>query len=238
MSAKLRAFERLRARALSCREYAEHIIHGSSISGELAAKSPEEVTLTLAEINGADEILKSAVDRYNRATNSDIHFLSFEDYAAKYGNPSVSVWGSISETSRLVAMWCDLAMTQISGLEEPTPSTILTIGSMHNSQLQQIAPGGYGAQNSTYYVTTNDLRAIVDLYRKHVEELNLDGVMRRKADAQIATIEAQLLDEPDPAIVTAAGRSLKTIVEGAIGGALGNALASAGVWAPLLALFS
>lgn len=238
MSAKLRAFERLRHRALRCREYAEYLIHGAPISEELAAKSAEEVTLTLAEIDGADEILKSAVDRYNRATNSHISFLSFKDYAEKYENPSGSVWGSISETSRLVAMWCDLAMTQISGLEEPMPSTTISIGSMHNSSFQHIAPGGYGAQNSTYHVTTNDLHAIVDLYRKHVDELNLDVISRRKADSQIATIEAQLLDEPDPAIVTAAGRSLKTIVEGAIGGALGNALASPGVWTPLIALFS
>ncbi|CUX58710.1 hypothetical protein AGR8A_pTi20130 [Agrobacterium fabrum str. J-07] len=237
MSAKLLAFERLRHRALRCRGYAEHHIGGASIPEELAAKSPEEVTLTLAEIDGADEILKSAVDGYNRATNSHIRFLGFKAYALKYGNPTDSVWGSISETSRLVAMWCDLAMTQISGLEEPMPSTTINIGSMQNSPLQYIAPRGHGVQNSTYHVTTNDLRAIVDLYRKHIDELNLDVTSRRKADSQIATIEAQLSDEPDPAIVTAAGRSLKTIVEGAIGGAMGNVLASPGVWAPLLALF-
>lgn len=238
LSIKLLAFERLRDRAIRCRGYADYHISGTSIPEELAAKSPEEVTLTMAEIDGADEILKSAVDGYNRATNSHIRFLSFKDYAGKYGNPTDSVWGSISETSRLVAMWCDLAMTLISGLGEPTPSTTINIGSMQNSPFQHIAPGGHGAQNSTYHVTTNDLRKIVDLYRKHVDELNLDVTSRRKADSQIATIEAQLLDEPDPAIVTAAGRSLKTIVEGAIGGALGTALASPGVWAPLLALFS
>ncbi|WP_176454655.1 hypothetical protein [Tardiphaga sp. OK246] len=54
----------------------------------------------------------------------------------------------------------------------------------------------------------------------------------------MATIEAQLQDEPDPTIVKAAGKSLKTIVEGAIGGAIGNAAANPGVWTALLSLFS
>jgi hypothetical protein len=45
-------------------------------------------------------------------------------------------------------------------------------------------------------------------------------------------------NEPDEGIVNAAGKSLKTIIEGAIGGALGNAAANGGVWAPLLSLFS
>ncbi|MCW2315129.1 hypothetical protein [Rhodoblastus acidophilus] len=200
--------------------------------------SPEEVTLTLAEIKGADEILKAVIDRYNRNTNSDIRFMSFNDYEQKYGNPTDSVWGSISESSRLVAMWCELAITQIGGLEELKSSTTFNIGALHHSPFQHIAPGGHGVQNTTYSITSNDLRAIIDLYQKHVDELSLDVTRRRKADAQIATIEAQLIDEPDPDIVRAAGKSLKTIVEGAIGGALGNALANPGVWAPLLALFS
>ncbi|MCW2315128.1 hypothetical protein SAMN06265338_1085 [Rhodoblastus acidophilus] len=117
-------------------------------------------------------------------------------------------------------------------------STTYNIGSVHHSPFQHVAPGGYGVQNTNYQMTANDLRAIVDLYWDHVDELKLDVATRRKADAQIRTIEAQLIDEPDPTIVKAAGKSLKTIVEGAIGGALGNALANPGVWAPLLALFS
>jgi hypothetical protein len=88
-------------------------------------------------------------------------------------------------------------------------------------------------------MTANDLRAVIDLYRQHVEDLKLDGASRQKADKAIATIEAQLVDnEPDQGIVKAAGKSLKTIIESAIGGALGNVAANASVWTPLLAFFS
>ena len=57
-------------------------------------------------------------------------------------------------------------------------------------------------------------------------------------DSQIATIEAQLQDDPDPTIIKAAGKSLKTIVESAIGGALGNVAANPAVWTQLLTFFS
>ena len=110
------------------------------------------------------------------------------------------------------------------------------IGAMHNSPLQHVSSGGHGVQTTSY--SSDDLRSIVELYKNHVDELGLDPVQRRRADAQVGTIEAQLLDEPDPTIIKAAGKSLKTIVEGAIGGAAGNALAAAPIWAPLLSMFS
>jgi hypothetical protein len=109
------------------------------------------------------------------------------------------------------------------------------IGAMHNSPLQHISPGGHGVQTTSY--SSDDLQNIVTLYKRHIDELGLDTAQRRRADAQIATIEAQLIDEPDPTIVKAAGKSLKTIIEGAIGGAAGTALASAQMWAPLLSMF-
>jgi hypothetical protein len=110
------------------------------------------------------------------------------------------------------------------------------IGTMTNSPLQHVESGGHGIQTTNY--APENLQQIIDLYKSHVDELRLDAAQRRRADAQIATIEAQLLDEPDPTIIRAAGQSLKTIVEGAIGGAVGNALAAAPIWAPLLAMFS
>lgn len=109
------------------------------------------------------------------------------------------------------------------------------IGSMNQSPLQHISAGAHGVQNTSYSV--NDLQSIVELYRRHIDELQLEPALRRKADAQVATIEAQLIDQPDPTIIQAAGKSLKTIIEGAIGGAAGNALASASVWAPLISMF-
>lgn len=110
------------------------------------------------------------------------------------------------------------------------------IGAMHNSPLQHISPGGYGVQTTSYSI--DDLQAVVELYKRHVDDLGLDTQQRRRADAQVATIEAQLMDEPDPTIIKSAGKSLKTIIEGAIGGAAGNVLVSASTWAPLLTYFS
>lgn len=118
----------------------------------------------------------------------------------------------------------------------PSSGVTYNIGAMHNSPLQHISSGGHGSQTTTY--SSDDLRSIVSLYRQHVDELGLDSAQRRRADAQVATIEAQLIDDPDPSIIKAAGKSLKTIVEGAIGGAAGNAIAAAPIWAPLLSMFS
>ncbi|MEQ5872772.1 hypothetical protein J4E08_23220 [Sagittula sp. NFXS13] len=108
--------------------------------------------------------------------------------------------------------------------------TTYNIGSATNSPFQHIEAGGHGVQNIQYQTTVNDLRTVIDLYRQHVDSLNLDTTQRQRADKAVATIEAQIVDEdPDQGIVRAAGKSLKTIVEGAIGGALGNAVANPGI---------
>jgi hypothetical protein len=44
---------------------------------------------------------------------------------------------------------------------------------------------------------------------------------------------ASSVDEPDPTIVNAAGKSLKSIIEGAIGGAMGNTIGNPDVWTRL-----
>ncbi|MEN3951946.1 hypothetical protein [Iodidimonas sp. SYSU 1G8] len=117
-----------------------------------------------------------------------------------------------------------------------SPTVAYNINNMYNSPIQNIAPGGHGVQ-ATFY-SYDELESIVALYKRHVDELGLDKAQRRRADAQVATIEAQLIDEPDPTIIRAAGKSLKTIIEGAIGGAAGNAIAAAPIWTPLFSMFS
>lgn len=155
----------------------------------------------------------------------------FSDYAEEYSSrkqPKEAVQSVGSATSQ---------PTNIEGLPAGGATYVIyNIANMHNSPLQHVAAGGNGVQNNSF--SSDDLQAVLELYKARVDELNLDAVQRRRADAQIATIEAQLTDEPDPTIINAAGRSLRTIIEGAIGGAAGNALATAPVWAPLLAMFS
>ena len=58
----------------------------------------------------------------------------------------------------------------------------------------------------------------------------MDTRQKLKANAQIATLKAQLTDEPDPVIVKQAGRTLRNITEGAIGSLLATA-AQPTVWA-------
>ena len=118
------------------------------------------------------------------------------------------------------------------------PSQTIHIGEVHNSPIQQVGPGGSGSQQVHYKMDKTHLKALVEFYHQHIEELNLDAPARRRADAQIATIEAQLQDEPDPTVIKAAGKSLKNIIENAIGGALGNVATNPGAWAALLTFFS
>ena len=55
--------------------------------------------------------------------------------------------------------------------------------------------------------------------------------------AQVATIKAQLEDNPDPVIVKQAGRTLRNITEGAIGSLIAAA-AQPTVWATAAALLA
>jgi hypothetical protein len=76
----------------------------------------------------------------------------------------------------------------------------------------------------------DSLRRLVEVFEKHIDELALDAAARRKAMAQVATIKAQLEDEPNSAIVKQAGLTLRNITEGAIAGLLSTAVQPA-VWA-------
>src|ERR1700722_11357092 len=81
-------------------------------------------------------------------------------------------------------------------------------------QFSQIASIGIGAQ---------DLGRLVTEFSSHLDDLNLEARQKRKAEAQIATLKAQLSDEPDPVIVRQAGRTLRNITEGAIASLIATA---------------
>jgi len=66
-------------------------------------------------------------------------------------------------------------------------------------------------------------------FERHINELEIDPQQKQRAEAQIATLKAQLTDEPDPVIVKQAGRTLRNITEGAIG-SLVAAAAQPTVW--------
>jgi hypothetical protein len=93
------------------------------------------------------------------------------------------------------------------------------------------APVGNIAQNSDNLsqtanigIQTEDLVRLVAEFSNRLGELDLDRPQKQKAEAQIATLRAQLTDEPDPVIVRQAGRTLRSITEGAIGSLLAAAV--------------
>jgi hypothetical protein len=69
-----------------------------------------------------------------------------------------------------------------------------------------------------------DWKTQVGLGRLSGSYLKVRGSNPLPARAQIATIEAQLSDQPDPVIVRQAGRTLRNITEGAIAGLIAAAV--------------
>jgi hypothetical protein len=101
-------------------------------------------------------------------------------------------------------------------------------------------PVGSFAQNSQHFNQTaiirmqpDDLARLVTDLSKHLDELNLDARRKQRAEAQIATLKAELAGEPDgepdSTIVRQAGRTLRSITEGAIGSLVATA-AQPSVW--------
>jgi hypothetical protein len=85
----------------------------------------------------------------------------------------------------------------------------IQVAGSHSTQHQSIT------YNSKDY---DDLRHIVEIFTQRIDELNLDDAAKRDALAQVETIKAQLSVKPNPTIIKEAGRSLRSITEGVVGG--------------------
>jgi hypothetical protein len=108
----------------------------------------------------------------------------------------------------------------------------MNVGTISNSPVQQ--GGVQSAQNQTVSYGPQDiadLNRLITEFTSHLGELQIDAQQRQKAEAQIATLKAQLTDEPDPVIIKQAGRTLRNITEGAIGSLLATAAIRPAVWA-------
>jgi hypothetical protein len=106
----------------------------------------------------------------------------------------------------------------------------MNVGTMSNSPVQQ--GGVHSTQNQTVSYGPQelaDLNRLVAEFTAHLGDLQIDARQLQKAEAQIATLKAQLTDEPDPVIIQQAGRTLRNITEGAIGSLLATA-AQPTVW--------
>lgn len=114
----------------------------------------------------------------------------------------------------------------------------VSIGTNINSPIQQAGALANQSQVTEYSSEQiEDLRKFTETLRTHIGELNLPPEAERKAAAQIATIDAQLQDDPDPVIVRQAGRTLRNVTEGAIGSLIATA-AQPTVWPWIQAILS
>jgi hypothetical protein len=52
----------------------------------------------------------------------------------------------------------------------------------------------------------SDLARLVSEFANHLDELKLDTRVKQRAKAQLATLEAQLSDQPDPVVVRQVGQ--------------------------------
>ncbi len=114
-------------------------------------------------------------------------------------------------------------------------NNVISGGDISQSPIQQ----GVNSQQEqkVEYATPSrqDLATLVDLLGKHIDELGLASDDRRKVDAQLATINAQLIDEPNPSIIREAFGTIKNITEGAIGSLLASG-AQPAVWGALASI--
>jgi len=96
---------------------------------------------------------------------------------------------------------------------------------MEGSSIQQAGERSSLVQ-TVYYSPKelDDLRHALDLLQQHFNELRLEPALKNKTLAQVATLKAQLADEPDPVILKQAGRTLRSLVEGAIAGLITEAI--------------
>ena len=108
-----------------------------------------------------------------------------------------------------------------------------------HSIVQQIfnAPVANVAQNSHDFtqightsISTEDLQTLVKEFTAHLDELNLKDTDKKTAEVQLATIEAQLVDKPDPIVIKQVGRTLRNVTEGAIGSLIATGATQPAVW--------
>jgi hypothetical protein len=153
-----------------------------------------------------------------------------------------AVWGEISgiEFEQLISAvknrildFCLKIEAENPDAGEALPNTQPVPTEKLRPLVQNLFYGNVGniAQNSEHFnqtanvgIQSEDLTRLVREFSGHLDELSLNAHQKQKAEAQIATLKAQLTDEPNPVIVKQAGRTLRNVTEGAIGSLLATAV--------------
>jgi len=156
------------------------------------------------------------------------------------------VWGEIpaTEFEQLISAVKNRILDFVLKIEAENPAAGEALPNTHPAPTEKLhplvqntfyGPVGNIAQQSELFTQTasvgvepNDLARLVTDFTAHLSELNLDPHQIQRAEAQIATLRVELAGDPDPAVVTQAGRTLRNITEGAIGSLL--AAAQPDIW--------
>jgi hypothetical protein len=115
---------------------------------------------------------------------------------------------------------------EANNLENPKPSfnqNNITIGTAVNSPVQQGIHSDQTQTTNNQMPSNEELSKLAEILESNLSLLNLDKKSTKKASSQIATIKAQLLDEPDPVVIQQAGTTLRNVTEGAIGSLVATA---------------
>lgn len=96
------------------------------------------------------------------------------------------------------------------------------ITQMTGSGIQVGGPHSTQHQTTTYNSQDlDDLKRAIEILAQRIDELKLDDAAKKTAQNQIDTIKAQLTDDkPNSTIIREAGKTLRSVIEGAIGGLL------------------
>jgi AbiTii len=117
-------------------------------------------------------------------------------------------------------------VAHIGGKESHGGANVVQAGSIQNSQVQQA--GEHAAQTLSFAPGSqerSDLEQLFALMADNLVNLKLDEKTRKRAEAQLATMRAQLEDdEPDTGIIAQAGSTLRNVTEGAIGSLIAAAV--------------
>lgn len=176
-------------------------------------------------------------DAQIRIDNRDKIQILLKDLATGSLNEKTSVFNILIEILREQASIQDENAIKIKS-EKPVEIQM----HLHVNSPTQQNFNSNSSQTTTYNIPlkNNELNHLVEILSSHLSELKLSSSDEKKAKAQLSTIAAQLLDEPNPSIVKEAAKTLRNITEGSIGSLTASAMQPA-IWATvqtLLAKFS
>jgi len=140
---------------------------------------------------------------------------------------SLNSFTSVGGMGKITARGVDV----IEGTAHAPITVTLHDHSVSVNQSSNVQIGDSNTQDVNVRINAHDLARLVTDLTKHLGELNLDPHQKQRVEAQVAALNVELAgEEPDLAIVSQVGRTLRSITEGAISSLLATAATQPTVW--------